>query len=153
MILVWRLTTDFLTPESVVDSVEIPNEVKTVKGDFVFESIPEVVGLSVQLRRNFVWHPSSTFFAFVVGSFIIVEDLKTRNRRYFRHQSTEITSLALSDDGLLLATALAPSNSTGICEICLWDVTQVHTQASLKHHLTKIKALIFYPLLVLEYVV
>lgn len=151
MILVWCLATDFLTPESVLDSVEVPGEVKTLKGDGSFETIPEVVGLSVQLRQNFVWHPSSSFFAFVVGSFIVVEDLKTRNRRYLRHQSTEITALALSDDGLLLATALAPSISTEICEICLWDVTQVHTQASLKHHLTKIKALLFNLVHVLEY--
>lgn len=151
MILVWSLTTDILIPESVVDPVEVVGEVKALKDGFVFEAIPEVVGLSVQLRWNFVWHPTSTFFAFVAGSYIVVEDLKTRNRRYLPHQSIEITSLALSDDGLLLAVALAPSNSTGMCEICLWDITQVQPQARLKHHLSKIKALLFSLVLDLEY--
>eukprot|EP00210_Caulerpa_lentillifera_P006723 g6425.t1 len=144
-ILVWTIEQDFLSPRTQTATLQssiLPEQI----ADSTNDTQPEVMGLSVELQRNFVWHPITNFFAFVISDRIVVEDLSTKKRRYFTHRVTPISAIAISDDGLMLATANEPSKGNKSCEICIWDLTQDDLTAislHLHHHLTRIKALVF----------
>ena len=105
-----------------------------------FHPDPVLFGVSTQLRSNFVWHATSSFFAFAVGSSIIVEDLETRSRQTLKHHQTSVGALCLSEDGLLLASASSGVELSGCADICIWHCASKRLAALLQHHTSGIQA-------------
>lgn len=138
-ILVWKIQSDIADLPAASESQIIPIEKKVSVMTHSFDSEPIVFGLSTNLRQNFIWHSTTELFAFVVGSFVVIEDLKTKNRRYLRHHQSPITALCVSDDGLLLSTSSNSLDPTQYTDVCLWNTIQDKPISILQHHLTPVK--------------
>ncbi|XP_073070524.1 WD repeat-containing protein 90 isoform X3 [Manis javanica] len=104
-----------------------------------------VVGYSGNGRANVVWGPDTGFFAYMCGCLVVVEDLHSGAQRHWPDHPKAISTLALSHDAQILASALGCSGSTPRGQIRIWDVPWGSSRQLASHHDAAMQALAFSP--------
>ncbi|XP_051023389.1 WD repeat-containing protein 90 [Acomys russatus] len=104
-----------------------------------------VVGYNGNGRANMVWRPNTGFFAYTCGRLVVVEDLHSGTQRHWCGHPQEISTLALNQDGQVLASASCCGNTAARCQIRIWDVPKGLCRQLLSHHDTAVQALAFSP--------
>ncbi|XP_055265016.1 WD repeat-containing protein 90 isoform X3 [Moschus berezovskii] len=104
-----------------------------------------VVGYNGNGRANLVWRPDTGFFAYTCGCLVVVEDLHSGAQQHWLGHPEEISTLALSHNAQVLASASGQSGAASRCQIRLWDVPQGSCRQLLSHHNTAVQALAFSP--------
>uniref|UniRef100_G1PFR4 WD repeat-containing protein 90 n=1 Tax=Myotis lucifugus TaxID=59463 RepID=G1PFR4_MYOLU len=102
-----------------------------------------VVGYNGNGRANVIWRPDTGFFAYTCGCLVVVEDLHSGSQQHWLGHSEEISTLALSNDAQVLASASGSSGAASGCQIRIWDVPGGSCQQLLSHHCTAVQALAF----------
>ncbi|XP_054570544.1 WD repeat-containing protein 90 [Eptesicus fuscus] len=102
-----------------------------------------VVGYNGNGRANVIWRPDTGFFAYTCGCLVVVEDLHSGSQQHWLGHSEEISTLALSHDAQVLASASGSSGAASGCQIRIWDVPGGSCQQLLSHHRTAVQALAF----------
>ncbi|XP_076998412.1 WD repeat-containing protein 90 isoform X2 [Tamandua tetradactyla] len=104
-----------------------------------------VVGYNGNGRENMVWRPDTGFFAYSCGCLVVVEDLHSGSQQHWLGHPEEISTLALSHNAQVLASASVSSSVATSCLICIWNVPEGSCQRLLSHHAAAIQALAFSP--------
>ncbi|XP_058566962.1 WD repeat-containing protein 90 isoform X4 [Neofelis nebulosa] len=104
-----------------------------------------VVGYNGNGRANVVWKPDTGFFAYTCGCLVVVEDLHSGTQRHWLGHPEEISTLALSHDAQILASASGCSSTASCCQIRIWDVPGGSCRHLLSYHDTAVQALAFSP--------
>ncbi|XP_010019599.1 PREDICTED: WD repeat-containing protein 90, partial [Nestor notabilis] len=102
-----------------------------------------VIGYNGNGRGNMVWNPDTGFFAYTCGCIIVVEDLHLGSQNHWLGHAEEISTLAVSHDAQVLASASGKKNGDSHCQICIWNVQDGLCTASLFHHETQVQAMAF----------
>ncbi|KAM5331996.1 WD repeat-containing protein 90 isoform 3-T3 [Glossophaga mutica] len=102
-----------------------------------------VVGYNGNGRANVIWRPDTGFFAYTYGCLVVVEDLHSGAQQHWLGHSEEISTLALSHDAQVLASASGRGGAASCCQIRIWDVPGGSCQQLLSHHRTAVQALAF----------
>ncbi|KAM5198229.1 WD repeat-containing protein 90 isoform 1-T1 [Hipposideros larvatus] len=102
-----------------------------------------VVGYNGNGRANVIWRPDTGFFAYTCGRLVVVEDLHSGAQQHWLGHPEEISTLALSHDAQVLASASGCSGATSCCQIRVWDVPGGSCQQLLSYHCTAVQALAF----------
>ncbi|XP_049647753.1 WD repeat-containing protein 90 isoform X1 [Accipiter gentilis] len=102
-----------------------------------------VIGYNGNGRGNMVWNPDTGFFAYTCGCVIVVEDLHSGSQSHWLGHAEEISTLAVSHDAQVLASASGKKNGDSCCQICIWNVQDGVCTASLFHHKTQVQAMAF----------
>ncbi|XP_045317475.1 WD repeat-containing protein 90 isoform X1 [Leopardus geoffroyi] len=104
-----------------------------------------VVGYNGNGRANVVWKPETGFFAYTCGCLVVVEDLHSGAQRHWLGHPEEISTLALSHNAQILASASGCSSTASRCQIRIWDVPGGSCRHLLSYHDTAVQALAFSP--------
>ncbi|XP_007453739.1 PREDICTED: WD repeat-containing protein 90 [Lipotes vexillifer] len=104
-----------------------------------------VMGYNGNGRANLVWRPDTGFFAYTCGRLVVVEDLHSGVQQHWLGHPEEISTLALSHDAQVLASASGRSSTAFRCQIRVWDVPGGSCRQLLSHHDTAVQALAFSP--------
>uniref|UniRef100_I3M387 WD repeat-containing protein 90 n=1 Tax=Ictidomys tridecemlineatus TaxID=43179 RepID=I3M387_ICTTR len=104
-----------------------------------------VVGYNGNGRANMVWKPDTGFFAYTCGRLVVVEDLHSGAQKHWLGHPEEISTLALSHNSQVLASASCCSSAAARCQIRIWDVPGGLCQQLISHHNTAVQALAFSP--------
>ncbi|XP_075624119.1 WD repeat-containing protein 90 isoform X1 [Balearica regulorum gibbericeps] len=102
-----------------------------------------VIGYNGNGRGNMVWNPDTGFFAYTCGCVIVVEDLHSGLQNHWLGHAEEISTLALSHDAQVLASASGKRNGDSHCQICIWNIQDGVCTANLFHHETQVQAMAF----------
>ncbi|CAH2307904.1 WD repeat-containing 90 [Pelobates cultripes] len=102
-----------------------------------------VIGYNGNGRGNMVWNPDSGFFAYSCGSVIVVENLHSGSQRHLLGHEEEISTLALTNDALVLASASGKGDGSSLCRIRIWDTQEGTCVKILQHHTTEVQAMNF----------
>ncbi|XP_074742639.1 WD repeat-containing protein 90 isoform X2 [Strix uralensis] len=102
-----------------------------------------VIGYNGNGRGNMVWNPDTGFFAYTCGCIIVVEDLHSGSQSHWLGHTEEISTLAISHDAQVLASASGKRNGDSHCQICIWNIQDGVCTASLFHHETQVQAMAF----------
>ncbi|XP_074454129.1 WD repeat-containing protein 90 isoform X1 [Larus michahellis] len=102
-----------------------------------------VIGYNGNGRGNMVWNPDTGFFAYTCGCVIVVEDLHSGSQNHWLGHTEEISTLALSHDAQVLASASGKRSGDSHCQIRIWNVQDGVCTASLFHHETQVQAMAF----------
>jgi WD40 repeat protein len=82
-----------------------------------------VLGFNTDGCQTVLWHASAAAYVAAAGAVAVVEDLESQTQRVFVGHAETITTLALTHDGTLLATAASPPPTHGShAAIWLWDM-------------------------------
>ncbi|CAF0733971.1 unnamed protein product [Adineta ricciae] len=114
--------------------------------------LQSIIGYNGNGRENLVWYPHTSFFAYTVGCNIIVEDLTTNQQTILTGilsfgianipstapictgHTEEISTMALSNDGRILASAqcaILTKNEDKIkSKVIIWDTHKLHQKCS-----------------------
>ncbi|XP_044771184.1 WD repeat-containing protein 90 [Neomonachus schauinslandi] len=104
-----------------------------------------VVGYNGNGRANVVWKPDTGFFAYTCGCLVVVEDLHSGAQQHWLGHPEEISTLALSHDAQVLASASGCSGTTSRCHIRIWNVPGGSCRHLISYHTTAVQALAFSP--------
>ncbi|XP_048188254.1 WD repeat-containing protein 90 isoform X2 [Perognathus longimembris pacificus] len=104
-----------------------------------------VVGYNGNGRANMVWRPETGFFAYTCGRLVVVEDLHSGAQQHWLGHPEEISTLALSHDAQVLASASCCGSGASCCQIRIWDIPRGSCQKLLSHHDSAVQALAFSP--------
>ncbi|XP_062955596.1 WD repeat-containing protein 90 isoform X1 [Cynocephalus volans] len=104
-----------------------------------------VVGYSGNGWANMVWRPDTGFFAYTCGRVVVVEDLHSGTQKHWLGHPEKISTLALSHNAQVLASASGHSSAAAHCQIRIWDVSGGLCQHLISHHDTTVRALAFSP--------
>ncbi|XP_025733706.1 WD repeat-containing protein 90 isoform X1 [Callorhinus ursinus] len=104
-----------------------------------------VVGYNGNGRANVVWKPDTGFFAYTCGCLVVVEDLHSGAQQHWLGHPEEISTLALSHDAQVLASASGCSGTTSRCHIRIWNVPGGSCRHLISYHSTAVQALAFSP--------
>nr|XP_045017712.1 WD repeat-containing protein 90 isoform X1 [Jaculus jaculus] len=104
-----------------------------------------VVGYNGNGRANMVWSPDTGFFAYTCGRLIVVEDLHSGSQQHWLGHPEEISTLALSPDDQVLASASCCTSAAVRCQIRIWDVPRGFCQHLLSYHDTAVQSMAFSP--------
>ncbi|XP_060030083.1 WD repeat-containing protein 90 [Erinaceus europaeus] len=104
-----------------------------------------VVGYNGNGRANLVWSPDTGFFAYTCGCLVVVEDLHSGAQRHWVGHPEEVSTLALSHNAQILASASGHGPAAPQCHLYLWDVPSGSFQQLRKHHHSAVQALAFSP--------
>ncbi|XP_036890386.1 WD repeat-containing protein 90 isoform X1 [Sturnira hondurensis] len=102
-----------------------------------------VMGYNGNGRANVIWRPDTGFFAYTYGCLVVVEDLHSGAQQHWLGHSEEISTLALSHDAQVLASASGRGGAASCCQVCIWEVPGGCRQQLLSHHCTAVQALAF----------
>nr|XP_019611822.1 PREDICTED: WD repeat-containing protein 90 isoform X4 [Rhinolophus sinicus] len=102
-----------------------------------------VVGYNGNGRANMTWRPDTGFFAYTCGCLVVVEDLHSGAQQHWLGHPEEISTLALSHDAQVLASASGCGGATSCCQIRIWAVPGGSCQQLLSYHRTAVQALAF----------
>ncbi|EFB17141.1 hypothetical protein PANDA_008932, partial [Ailuropoda melanoleuca] len=104
-----------------------------------------VVGYNGNGRANVVWKPDTGFFAYTCGGLVVVEDLHSGAQQHWLGHPEEISTLALSHNAQVLASASGCSGTSSHCHIRIWNVPGGSCQHLISYHSTAVQALAFSP--------
>ncbi|XP_009077103.1 PREDICTED: WD repeat-containing protein 90, partial [Acanthisitta chloris] len=102
-----------------------------------------VIGYNGNGRGNMVWSPDTGFFAYSCGCVIVVEDLHSGSQSHWLGHAEEISTLTLSHDAQVLASASGKMDGGSHCQICIWNVQDGACTAQLFQHETQVQAMAF----------
>ncbi|XP_051635803.1 WD repeat-containing protein 90 isoform X7 [Manacus candei] len=102
-----------------------------------------VIGYNGNGRGNMVWNPDTGFFAYSCGCVIVVEDLHSGSQNHWLGHAEEISTLALSHNAQVLASASGKKDGDSHCQICIWSIPDGACTAELFHHETQVQAMAF----------
>uniref|UniRef100_A0A8C3GHI0 WD repeat-containing protein 90 n=1 Tax=Cairina moschata TaxID=8855 RepID=A0A8C3GHI0_CAIMO len=102
-----------------------------------------VIGYNGNGRGNMVWNPDTGFFAYTCGCVIVVEDLHSGLQNHWLGHTEEISTLAVSHDAQVLASASGRRNGDSHCQICIWNIQDGVCTTSLFHHKTQVQAMAY----------
>jgi WD40 repeat protein len=98
--------------------------------------IVQMVGLNAEGRGSLAWHPASGVLATGVGSTVMVEQLETGAKRFLQGHDTDISCLALSLDGSMLASARGSADAA-VPPVVVWAIDSAKPEPLLQlncHH-------------------
>ncbi|CAF0756991.1 unnamed protein product [Adineta ricciae] len=106
-----------------------------------------VIGYNGNGRENLVWHAHNGFFAYTVGCNVIVENLNNNHQTILTGHSEEISTIALSNDLTIFASAQCLSATTNKDElqtkIIIWDIKTLRQKLSLHQTVYAIQSMAF----------
>ncbi|XP_051487835.1 WD repeat-containing protein 90 isoform X1 [Apus apus] len=102
-----------------------------------------VIGYNGNGRGNMVWNPDTGFFAYTCGCLIVVVDLHSGSQSHWLGHTEEISTLAVSHDAQVLASASGKREGDSHCQICIWSIQDGVCTATLFHHKTQVQAMAF----------
>ncbi|KAH0631787.1 hypothetical protein JD844_019595 [Phrynosoma platyrhinos] len=102
-----------------------------------------VIGYNGNGRGNMVWNPDTGFFAYSCGCVLIVEDLHSGSQQHWLGHPEEISTLAVSHDAQVLASASGQGCGDSRCQIRIWNVQDKACQKVLFHHETQVQAMAY----------
>ncbi|XP_061455789.1 WD repeat-containing protein 90 isoform X2 [Rhineura floridana] len=102
-----------------------------------------IIGYNGNGRGNMVWNPDTGFFAYSCGCVLIVEDLHSGSQRHWLGHPEEISTLAVSHDAQVLASASGQGSGDLRCQIRIWDIQNGACQKVLLHHETQVQAMAY----------
>ncbi|KAJ6659778.1 hypothetical protein lerEdw1_018494 [Lerista edwardsae] len=102
-----------------------------------------IIGYNGNGRRNMVWNPDTGFFAYSCGCVLIVEDLHSGSQQHWFGHPEEISTLAVSHDAQVLASASGQGCGVSRCQIRIWDAQSGACQKALFHHQTQVQAMAY----------
>lgn len=83
--------------------------------------IVQMAGLNTEGHGNLAWHPASGILATGIGSTVVVEQLETGVKRFLQGHDTDISCLALSLDGTMLASARGIADAA-VPPVVVWSL-------------------------------
>ncbi|XP_067407333.1 WD repeat-containing protein 90 isoform X2 [Emydura macquarii macquarii] len=102
-----------------------------------------VIGYNGNGRGNMVWNPDTGFFAYTCGCVIVVEDLHSGSQQHWLGHPEEISTLAVSHDAQVLASASGQGNGDSRCQIRIWNIQDGTCQKVIFHHETQVQAMAY----------
>ncbi|XP_065414804.1 WD repeat-containing protein 90 isoform X1 [Chrysemys picta bellii] len=102
-----------------------------------------VIGYNGNGRGNMVWNPDTGFFAYTCGCVIVVEDLHSGSQQHWLGHPEEISTLAVSHDAQVLASASGHGNGDSRCQIRIWNIQDGTCQKVIFHHETQVQAMAY----------
>lgn len=102
-----------------------------------------IIGYNGNGRRNMVWNPDTGLFAYSCGCVLIVEDLHSGAQQHWLGHPEEISTLAVSHDARVLASASGWGCGDSRCQIRIWNVISGAYQKTLFHHETQVQAMAY----------
>uniref|UniRef100_A0A8C3RXH5 WD repeat-containing protein 90 n=1 Tax=Chelydra serpentina TaxID=8475 RepID=A0A8C3RXH5_CHESE len=102
-----------------------------------------VIGYNGNGRGNMVWNPDTGFFAYTCGCVIVVEDLHSGSQQHWIGHPEEISTLAVSHDAQVLASASGQGNGDSRCQIRIWNIQDGTCQKVIFHHETQVQAMAY----------
>uniref|UniRef100_A0A8C8S311 WD repeat-containing protein 90 n=1 Tax=Pelusios castaneus TaxID=367368 RepID=A0A8C8S311_9SAUR len=102
-----------------------------------------VIGYNGNGRGNMVWNPDTGFFAYTCGCVIVVEDLHSGSQQHWLGHPEEISTLAVSHDAQVLASASGQGNGESRCQIRIWNIQDGTCQKVIFHHETQVQAMAY----------
>ncbi|XP_065066075.1 WD repeat-containing protein 90-like [Rhopilema esculentum] len=100
-----------------------------------------VVGYDGLGRSNMIWHPVTGLFAYSCGCMVIVEDLTSGKQKHLRYHVEDISTMAVQNDGQVIASASAAGPSSKKSQICVWEVSTGLCRKSINHHKNAVVAM------------
>ncbi|CEM05742.1 unnamed protein product [Vitrella brassicaformis CCMP3155] len=87
--------------------------------------LEHLIGYSGQHRSCLLWHPAEPTIIYSCGSAVVMQNVEDPHKQeFFRAHDSDITALALSQDGktLLSGQAASPRRKDGPSEVIAWDL-------------------------------
>nr|XP_033770291.1 WD repeat-containing protein 90 isoform X1 [Geotrypetes seraphini] len=106
-------------------------------------TLKAMIGYNGNGRGNMVWNPDTGFFAYTCGSVIVVEDLHSGSQRHWLGHPEEISTLAVTHDAQVLASASGRGNGFSCCQIRIWNVQDGSQKTLLYHHKTEVQVMAY----------
>ncbi|XP_060116727.1 LOW QUALITY PROTEIN: WD repeat-containing protein 90 [Heteronotia binoei] len=101
------------------------------------------IGYNGNGRGNMVWNPDTGLFAYSCGCMVIVEDLHSGSQQHWLGHPEEISTLAVSHDAQVVASASGCGLGDSRCQIRIWDVPNGACRKALFHHETQVQAMAY----------
>ncbi|KAL2078258.1 hypothetical protein ACEWY4_025943 [Coilia grayii] len=101
-----------------------------------------VIGYNGNGRGNMVWNPDTGLFVYTCGCVCVVENLHTGSQRHWLGHTEEISTLAISHDAQLVASASGSSTSSKSL-ICIWNVADGSRRNSMSFHKGAVQSMTF----------
>ncbi|KAM9292263.1 WD repeat-containing protein 90-like, partial [Gastrophryne carolinensis] len=102
-----------------------------------------VIGYNGNGRGNMAWNPDTGFFAYSCGCIIVVEDLHSGSQRHWTGHPEEISTLALTNDALVLASSSGSGEGNSLCQIRIWNTQEGSCTKILQFHSPEVQAMSF----------
>ncbi|XP_031416845.1 WD repeat-containing protein 90 isoform X2 [Clupea harengus] len=101
-----------------------------------------VIGYNGNGRGNMVWNPDTGLFVYTCGCVCVVENLHTGSQRHWLGHTEEISTLAISHDAQLVASASGSGASTKSL-ICIWNALDGSRRNSMSFHKGAVQSMAF----------
>ncbi|KAJ7984499.1 hypothetical protein DPEC_G00355450 [Dallia pectoralis] len=105
-------------------------------------SLKAVIGYNGNGRGNMIWNPDTGLFAYSCGCVVVVEDLHTGSQRHWLGHTEEISSLAVTNDAQMVASAAGGSGESKSL-ICIWSVQDGARRNTISYHRGAVQALAY----------
>ncbi|KAL8175023.1 UNVERIFIED_CONTAM: hypothetical protein K2H54_009384 [Gekko kuhli] len=106
-------------------------------------TLKAAIGYNGNGRGNMVWNPDTGLFAYSCGCLVIVEDLHSGSQQHWLGHPEEISTLAVSHDAQVVASASGCGLGDSRCQIRVWDVPSRACRKVLFHHETQVQAMAY----------
>ncbi|XP_072691171.1 WD repeat-containing protein 90 isoform X4 [Canis lupus baileyi] len=123
----------------------LPKSASVSRGSAERLLLKAVMGYNGNGRANVVWKPDTGFFAYTSGCLVVVEDLHSGAQQHWLGHPEEISTLALSHDAQVLASASGCGSTASCCQIRIWNVPGGSCRQLISYHSTAVQALAFSP--------
>ncbi|KAI4898063.1 hypothetical protein NFI96_018064 [Prochilodus magdalenae] len=105
-------------------------------------SLKAVVGYNGNGRNNMVWNPDTGLFVYSCGCAIVVENLHSGFQRHWLGHSEEISTLAVTHDAQIVASA-SRGGASSKSLICIWNVQDGSCRNNVSYHKGSVQSLAF----------
>jgi WD40 repeat protein len=103
-----------------------------------------MVGVNNDGHDNVVWDPASGLMAISIGCTVVVDNLETSQKRFLQGHDADISCLALSSDGNLLASARGSADAS-VPAVVVWAIDQDKPLLQLNCHHQGVQSLSWSP--------
>ncbi|KAG2456181.1 MIRO2 GTPase, partial [Polypterus senegalus] len=101
-----------------------------------------VIGYNGNGRGNMFWNPDTGLFIYTCGCVVVVENLHTGLQKHWLGHYEEISTLAVTHDAQVVASA--SKNSNGSCSlICIWSIVDGSTRTTISFHKGEVQAMTY----------
>ncbi|XP_026880574.2 WD repeat-containing protein 90 isoform X2 [Electrophorus electricus] len=105
-------------------------------------TLKAVVGYNGNGRSNMAWNPDTGLFVYSCGCVVVVENLQTGSQRHWLGHTEEISTLAVTHDAQMVASASGGGASSKSL-ICIWNVQDGSHRNSISYHKGSVQSLAF----------
>ncbi|XP_064376546.1 WD repeat-containing protein 90 isoform X2 [Dromaius novaehollandiae] len=121
----------------------LPQSFSSPPAGYEVLKLKAVIGYNGNGRGNMVWNPDTGFFAYTCGCIIVVEDLHSGSQNHWLGHAEEVSTLAVSHDAQVLASASGRRSGDSHCQICIWNIQEGVCTRRLSHHETQVQAMAY----------